>query len=216
MLPVLPVVQSVQVPVVPMIVIAVAFSESVQAICVYVMPTGLLEVFEGEALEEGNTLNWTVSSELQASGFTIERALHQPVNFEAIGRVSTKSGYAYAFEDASPGYRSYYRIVARNENGGATLSRVIEVVRPGHALQGARIYPNPTTDMLNLDFEPNAAEVLQFEIINMVGKQLQEGTLEAQAGAQRHQLSVETLPAGMYSLILYQGAEVVRRKFIKQ
>lgn len=76
------------------------------------------------------------------------------------------------------------------------------------------IYPNPTTDILNIDFQTlTPTEITKFEIINTIG-QVQKG-LFINKNNNSYQLNISTLPKGFYFLKMTIGNEIIIREIIK-
>ncbi|MEN6292105.1 MAG: T9SS type A sorting domain-containing protein [Methanobacterium sp.] len=68
------------------------------------------------------------------------------------------------------------------------------------------IYPNPATDYVNVKNYIG----WQYEMHDLLGQEVQRGILEAS------NISVATLPSGMYFLVLRNGAKQIPMKFIKE
>jgi hypothetical protein len=106
----------------------------------------ILISFKGENEQNGNTLAWTTTSEINNSGFEIEKSLDAKT-FERIGFIDgngdSKEINTYHFLDPYPLSRTYYRLKQLDFNGKFEYSHVISVKKDGSVIQ---IYPNPATD----------------------------------------------------------------------
>ena len=62
-------------------------------------------------------------------------------------------------------------------------------------------FPVPAEEILNLNFTSANAETLNFRLINAMGQVVSSSTIaRTQVGANRHQIDVSGLAAGIYSL----------------
>lgn len=72
-----------------------------------------------------------------------------------------------------------------------------------------KVYPNPTTSILNLHFS-NAVTLDKLVIIDISGKTVMQQTKNIT------QINVEKLPAGVYILESYSGKDKFQSKFVKE
>jgi hypothetical protein len=74
-----------------------------------------------------------------------------------------------------------------------------------------KLYPNPTSDHLNLD---DLDQVYQYQIINNAGQSLLQGQTPSEAT--HHRIDIQHLPAGVYVIYLRgENHQVVRQKVVK-
>ncbi len=100
------------------------------------------------ANEQMVQLNWATASELNNSGFYIERSLHGK-EFEELGYVegngTTDEQQAYSFVDLTVEASSYYRLRQVDHDGQFEYSKLIYVsVVDGGPERALYVYPNPT------------------------------------------------------------------------
>lgn len=69
-----------------------------------------------------------------------------------------------------------------------------------------KIYPNPTTGKLNIEFESE----FEFKIIDALGKVILEGK------SMSNSLDVSSLSSGVYRLVLYNDKEIFTTNLVKQ
>ena len=72
-----------------------------------------------------------------------------------------------------------------------------------------RLYPNPVKDILNLSFGSNKKQI-KYYIINSLGQKLSTGTL------MNNSISLETLPSGLYNIVIIDGISQKTIPFIKE
>ena len=84
------------------------------------------------------------------------------------------------------------------------------------SLAQVNLFPNPASNVLNVDFVFDQAydSQVQLYVTDMTGKQLKQQQWTATAGQQRQKLDVSQLPAGIYMLHLINGEEHVTQKFV--
>ncbi len=81
--------------------------------------------------------------------------------------------------------------------------------------QGIRLFPNPTTGELTLEFKGQIPKAGSVQILDLLGRTLRTETLLPVS--QAHQLSIATLPAGFYLVKVTEGGEPVWiEKVVKQ
>jgi uncharacterized protein YjdB len=78
-----------------------------------------------------------------------------------------------------------------------------------------RIYPNPTSNQLNVDFNlDKSSEAASTEMFDLLGRKVLQKGLEVNAGANYHTLSVSSLPTGTYLLHLRLDQEITVQKVV--
>jgi hypothetical protein len=86
-----------------------------------------------------------------------------------------------------------------------TLSQTVSTVSVAELeLLGLELYPNPTTDVLNLQVE-NSYEKLTLKVLNSVGAEVMDNQYTNIKASQLILLDVESLPNGIYMLKVYSG-----------
>ena len=97
--------------------------------------------------------------------------------------------------------KSAVHIITNTTTGISLPSSIKEILN---------IYPNPVTDVLNID---NVMQQTSYRILNMVGSVMQQGVLKAG----NNSISIQSLSIGMYMLQLTgnEGEKTVR-KIVKQ
>ncbi len=162
------------------------------------------------ALQNGQSkLIWSTSSESNNKGFEILRST-DGMSFEVIGSVPSKAvngssdeTLVYDFVDVNPAYGlNYYRLNQVDLNGGSSLSAIKSV---DHALVAADVvvYPNPTTEFVNIRAKAKVPLVLR--LYDLAGKELVNKT----SVESLTQLSLQHLSAGIYILKISDSEKVI-------
>ena len=93
-----------------------------------------------------------------------------------------------------------------------------EVVQPEivHALGAISLYPNPTSNELNIAFEMNKDADIELRVMDMTGKLVLLNNLRSQEGQNKIQVATNELPLGMYFLTMIVEDQIVSKRFIVQ
>jgi hypothetical protein len=152
-------------------------------------------------------LQWATSQETNASHFELERSSNA-VNFtniktvEAGGNSNATLEYAYQEEFLSSG-TYYYRIKQVDLDGKFDYSRVVSTkVEPSDLLSA---YPNPVTDILNIESEKELGII---EVVNISGMKLHASSHNANAT----KLDMTKFPQGLYTITANgKGYRVIKK-----
>lgn len=165
---------------------------------------------------------WQTLSETNSSHFIVERSA-DGITFEALGKVVTKATNGnsteeldYAFVDQLPliGH-NYYRLQHADINGNLSYSKIVDVVWRGD--QVVKMYPNPTNDLINIDF--NLAELSQIEIkiIDMSGRVVKSILSNSVKGMNHKEINLNELANGIYHVQLLENSKnIYQGKIIKE
>ncbi len=157
-------------------------------------------------------LMWSVTSETNNHGFTIERS-SDGHHFEDIGFVgSVNAGteitrYLYTDTEINVLNKTiFYRLKQTDRNGLHQYSNIIAVNYTKNKI--TTLFPNPAKSTLSIQTN---SRLLRTEITDMIGR-----TLHASSNGD-HMLNISFLPSGFYYLQLqYEDGEYETLKFIKE
>lgn len=76
-----------------------------------------------------------------------------------------------------------------------------------------KLYPNPASDKLTVEYLNSISGVVNFRVYSLSGKLIFTNTAEAQAGFNTYQLNIADLSRGVYVLEINSGSEIQRQKF---
>jgi hypothetical protein len=160
-------------------------------------------------------LQWQTTREQSMAGFEIERSTDGK-KFEPIGSIAVNNGYNlvnnYSFTDLHPlNVKSFYRLKMKDQDGPVTYSRIIVLRREG--APRVQVFPNPAKNILYV--ETDAHETITVQIADATGHILyqQNKTIN---GNTTFAVSIQTLPAGNYYLIIKGKNTQQIRQFLKQ
>ncbi|MFK7798238.1 MAG: T9SS type A sorting domain-containing protein [Aureispira sp.] len=174
------------------------------------IPNTLLPVdwlyFRGTTDNTTNKLNWATASEQNTDYFRVQRSA-DGMAFETIGVVQAQgqssSAKHYTYDDNNPFEgQNYYRLELVDQNGDTEQSKTI--------LLNIRVdgkpylfYPNPTTGVVYYQYESQKAEVLQLEVLDVLGKRVRTQQLQGTTGINNIPVDLEDLPVGTYMIRIY-------------
>ena len=102
---------------------------------------------------------------------------------------------------------------------GCVLQREVIIVATGIADAGNAkfsysLYPNPASDVLNLNLELQQQGLYNISLSNVLGQQLAAQQVQLSAGIATHQLATDMLSNGAYYVTISQGSHSISRKFV--
>lgn len=116
-------------------------------------------------------LSWAANEVQDNDYFDIERSA-DGITWAKIGTVQGHAGSGnlqYSFTDGSPASgTNYYRLKLGNTDGGLSYSPTRSVTFTG--VTGIKVYPNPSTDHLTINFDNDKAETAQLTVIAANGR----------------------------------------------
>jgi hypothetical protein len=181
--------------------------------------------FTGVKTANGNKLNWIVTNEFNSKGYQLERSI-DGVNFAEINYVSSKnvlstpSNTEYSFTDFAPFKgNTYYRLKQLDNDGKFSYSNIV-LMRglKTTTLSISGVYPNPTSNVLNLVIASPSDKLLSIRVMDINGKVVVQNSRNVVSGDNVLQLNIKALAKGTYSIqaICNEGCETKSQIFVKQ
>ena len=169
-------------------------------------------------------LNWITATELNNSGFEIERISRLFTSgqmWEKIGFVpgfgTTTESCAYKFVDDNLENGKYsYRLKQIDFNGSYTYSNTIEViVNQPYKYSLEQNYPNPFNPSTIIKYSIPSSSTVQLKVFNILGEEVETLVNEVKsAGNHEINFDANNLPSGIYFYTLKTGKFVQTRKMI--
>jgi Flp pilus assembly secretin CpaC len=78
------------------------------------------------------------------------------------------------------------------------------------------LYPNPVNDILNVQFDMEKAAQVQFSILDITGRVVEQMGMNLPTGVQHLDFQVDNYPSGLYLLSIQTEGGTIARKFIKR
>lgn len=94
-------------------------------------------------------------------------------------------------------------------------ARGTEVNEVSNAISEVKLYPNPATDRLNIQYLSTANEMVKVTIYDLTGKAMMTQTINAKAAMTQMNFDVSSLQRGYYLVELNNGVQSEVQKFIK-
>ncbi len=159
--------------------------------------------FTGTTDNKFNYLNWVTASEQNTQSFEVQRS-KDGVSFERIGTVTaagtSNTPKSYNFTDRTPLVgQNYYRIRMIENTGNDAYSNVVVLEVSGQP-SGYTVYPNPAADQITLELEADKTELVEVQIIDVLGRVVVEKNFSVVNGKNQLQLDLKKLVTGNYSL----------------
>ena len=158
-------------------------------------------------------LNWDIRNDQEIVRYEVEKSL-TGTNFTFLHSVTSlqKPQWIYTDFDTNPAVGwNYYRLKIIDKYGHITYSD-IRRVRFEDGLEQVKIFPVPTTDVLNIQLPTSYTKVM-LQLISVDGKLISAG----QPTGNIIQLNVRNLPGGTYVVrIIKSNGEAESYPFIKQ
>ena len=184
------------------------------------MPVELTS-FTARQKDNGVSLNWSTSQEINNNYFQVERSADGNSNWAVLttvaGAGNSQVAKNYNSFDANPlSGTNYYRLKQVDYNGNNKYSRIINVKMNGPKTS-ISVLSNPFHNTLSVNFESAAAQLVSARLIDITGKQIAVEKWSVSSGNIRKDFSaISNLQQGMYILtirnnsgeILYNGKVV--------
>jgi hypothetical protein len=185
------------------------------------LPVELLN-FRAERKSVGTVqLEWMTATELNNSGFEIQRMLEDENTFEVVGWVdgkgttTTTSFYSTIDPNGFEGV-VYYRLKQIDFDGSFTYSAIRAVNGVASQGEGFEIYPNPTNRILNIRIKGAVGKV-QLQVFNSQGVQMHQETVAVAQGGLTTLSNLQDLAKGVYVVqATTDEGEIYTQKFIKK
>lgn len=173
------------------------------------------------AYTNGNgVLNWQTASEINNSRFEVERSMNG-INWETVGQVqghgTTQDVNNYTFTDKLAGVVPgvvYYRLKQVDYNGSFSYSAIRSIKMSANAVVDMQVYPNPATDVLNINYTSSAANSM-IRIADMNGMEMYSEKI-SETGNIHRQISLLAYPAGTYFVQVIANDNLTTNLIIKK
>jgi hypothetical protein len=184
------------------------------------LPIDLIS-FEGECLDNQTNLEFVVASQVNNEYFTIERSKNL-FSWEKLGDVTgggtNNEETTYSYKDVSPNSGDNYYRLSQTDIDGTTESFSPIVVNCNSKVDNYRIYPNPTTNLITIEFELEyfQGDNIQLVLRDLKGTNLKTNSVALSRGYNSFNVDLSELPKGFY-MIQFQGTKnhIPERRVVK-
>lgn len=164
-------------------------------------------------------LNWQTLSEINTSHFEIERS-EDGIRYTGIGSVSAAGNSSvkknYRFTDLQPpAGTAFYRLKMTDIDQAYQYSRVV-AVRGSNSPVRIDVFPNPATDILQVQIPSDQSGKIRLSIANAAGQVLWQNDMQLSKGTNSTSIELLRFPPGPYLLVVddengKQGIPFIRK-----
>lgn len=164
-------------------------------------------LFEGSKLESSDLLKWTTSSEYNSAYFNIAHST-DGVDFKTIGTINSKApngnsnvDLTYELEHLNPVLgHNYYRLEQVDIDGNSLFHNQIVDLIWGSNGSSVSIYPNPTTNYINVDLYNEAAANIVVKVLDMSGRVVKVVNAKSDKGMNKILVDISEVASGLYTI----------------
>lgn len=155
-------------------------------------------------------LEWRTASELNNAAFEIQRSTgNSNHDWEAIGNVTGHGTslveHAYSFTDVRPqSGENYYRLKQMDMDGSYEYSEVVSV-NMAKMQREMRIFPNPATDFITLNFDTDFTGQANLSLFDYAGKKVAGSSFQLDGQALSTSIDLTGMPSGFYLVEIVAG-----------
>jgi hypothetical protein len=179
--------------------------------------------FSVKIVENDAVLTWKTVSEKDNAMFEIEHST-DGFAFETIGEVkgngttSTTQNYTFLHKNISEKDVHYYRLRQIDTDKNETVSKVVTVTFEGKKTKEnwVKIYPTFATDVVNMEGNAMANNVLELSIFDALGRQVFAENRLCTEGSLFEKINVQNLNSGFYFLTIKSGNAFKTMRFYKK
>ena len=182
--------------------------------------------FKGAKMVNINVLEWSTATEINNSGFAIERGA-DGIGFAKIADVHTKAEYGnsstkltYYYYDEKPlAGNNYYRLKQTDIDGKFSYSAVVLLKGNNvNTLTIGSIYPNPARRNVNIILRSPSVTKVNLIITDITGKVVMQTAAQLLTGDNTITIPVNNLSLGTYIIKTdcTIGCETIVHKFVKE
>lgn len=177
-----------------------------------------LDTYEVTTDNKQVRVKWTTSQESNSDYFIIERA-GADLQFKPIGQVAAAGNSttkkSYSFQDPQPlKGTSYYRLSLVNLDKQQELYDIKKLVNRSFG-NSFVLSPIPANNNIQLNFDLEVAQRLQFVIRDINGRTLRSWSANFSSGYASFGINISNLSAGIYNLVINGNNTTEVKKFIR-
>jgi hypothetical protein len=172
--------------------------------------------FEGQTTNEGNELSWSTFNETNCREMVLQHSMNGS-DYTDLARIASKADggnsddqidYGYVHTNPSFGTH-YYRLKSMSYEGDKHYHSEIVTLTKAMPTTNVQVYPNPTKDMINLDFYAHVDNQLHVKVLDMTGRVVKTVHVQINAGQNTVGLGIGEFPQGIYTIQLHQDQQLI-------
>ena len=174
------------------------------------LPIDLIS-FDGECIDNKTHIEFVVASQVNNEYFTIERSKNL-FDWNEIGQIpgggTNNEEITYNFTDLSPLSGDNYYKLSQTDIDGTTKSFNPIVVNCDSRVDNYNVFPNPTTNIIFIEFELEyyQGESIELLVRDLKGTIIKSVPLNLDRGYNFFNVNLNDVPKGMY-LLQYKGTK---------
>ena len=177
------------------------------------LPMNILN-FEASLIEKNGAdqvqLDWSMAAELNVSNYVVQRSQNS-LEWEDVLTVASKGNSStkvdYVDFDTKPLFGlTYYRIKQVDRDKYFLYSDVRQVNRFTDGK--ISLYPNPTQELLNVEFNLDQKTLIEVKIMNAAGQTVQSVISWKEKGTNAIEMNIKQLANGVYNVNVYKNNEL--------
>jgi PKD repeat protein len=158
-------------------------------------------------------LTWQVADEKDVNHYIIERSF----DGKSFDFLTKEEKSKLSSQDGTPQYgTNYYRLKIVENDGKATYSPIRSVVFNEKSKTDFKIYPNPTADILNIQFNGDKEHDTHIELIDNLGRRVYQYKFTSRIGNNHLFFPTSQFTQGLYSLKIKQENTETIEKIVIQ
>lgn len=184
-----------------------------------VLPVTDLE-FNASNLEKGALLEWSTSTEINASHYVIQssedgRNFYDNGSVIAAGNSLETQYYEHVDTNAINGMK-YYRVRQVDINGDFAYSDVKVVIQNYTDVEIMSLYPNPAINDLELSISSSQRQECEISIFSIDGELVKSSNSFLNEGLNPKRINVKNLSQGIYVLKVITPSGITENRFVKR
>lgn len=177
-----------------------------------------LDTYDVSTANKQVVVKWTTTQESNSAYFIIERA-GADLQFKPIGQVTAAGNStttkSYSFQDPQPlKGTSYYRLSLVNLDKQQEIYDIRKIVNRSFG-NSFVLSPIPSNNNIQLNFDLDVAQRLQFVIRDINGRTLRNWSANFSSGYASFGININTLTKGVYTLEINGNNTTEVKKFIR-
>ncbi|OQP54349.1 hypothetical protein A4H97_22985 [Niastella yeongjuensis] len=158
-------------------------------------------------------ITWQSPGVINTGTFIISRSANG-IQWQPVATIPITNSHTYAYTDAQSFNGAWYRITTEESNGHQTVSPAVQ--SNCGVNEAARVFPNPAYSNAWLQLEAAAKTTVIMHLYDHTGALVKLNTANASVGLNQFDLQMNSLPQGIYSLVVHWGnGEVKTIKVVK-
>jgi hypothetical protein len=183
----------------------------------------VLTNFDGKKLEHADELSWTTGSESNNAYFNLQHST-DGLNFETVAKVNSKapggnaaSALHYSTQNTKPSLgHNYYRLQQFDIDNNSTINaEIVDLIRGANG-STVNIYPNPTSDVLNIDLYTSKEQNTTVKLLDMSGRIIKQVEAKSAAGVHKIIISLGEIATGFYTVEVYENNKLMQTSKVRK